>query len=84
MGCGGAGNLFSSFCLASRGAMQIFPNKVLYLGWWRDMGNFHKEALDTLPGKEAVFAFGKNQAVSSISLSNLFSSLGSGRFSVGL
>lgn len=48
------------------------------------MGNFHKEALDMLPGKEAAFAFGKNQAVSSISLSNLFSSLGSGRFSVGL
>jgi len=33
-------------------------------------GKLLQEALDTLPGKEAAFAFafGKNQAVSSISL----------------
>jgi len=31
-------------------------------------GKLSQEALDTLPGKEAAFAFGKNQSVSSISL----------------
>lgn len=56
--CCGACNLYSRFCLASHGGPHTYSRtKFLYLGWWRDMGNFHKEALDMLPGKEAAFAF---------------------------